>query len=160
MSVTTETAYFAAGCFWGIEEVFRRLEGVRSTVVGYQGGDVLYPTYEQVCTGQTGHAEVVAITYDRDQIDYDRLLSVFWQCHNPRSVNRQALDIGTQYRSAIFYVDEIQREKALKSRSAVKKPWFLSGPIVTEISRAKDFFPAEDYHQQYLEKNRLSSCKK
>lgn len=148
-----ETITFGAGCFWCIEAVLLKVKGVDSVVSGYMGGEVVNPTYEQVCTGLTGHAEVVEVKFDPKVISFDELLEVFWQLHDPTTLNRQGHDVGTQYRSAIFYHTDEQRDAAEKS----KKKWDESGkfrdPIVTEITRATVFYPAEDYHQNYFAKN-------
>ena len=151
-------ATFAAGCFWGVEATFRALPGVTSTRVGYTGGLTQEPTYKQVCTGTTGHAEAVEVTYDPAQVSYDDLLKVFWENHDPTTLNRQGPDFGTQYRSAIFYHDEQQRDVAHRSRQEQEKSGRFSRPIVTEIVPATTFWEAEDYHQQYLEKRGLASC--
>ncbi|MCG8490725.1 MAG: peptide-methionine (S)-S-oxide reductase MsrA [Sneathiellales bacterium] len=158
MSGQKEVGYFAAGCFWGVEAAFRQVKGVVSTAVGYQGGHTLNPNYEQVCSGATDHAEVVAVTFDPAQVSYEQLLSVFWSKHDPTTLNRQGPDIGTQYRSAIFYASDAQKDAAEKSKEALDKAGVFSSPIVTEITRAGDFFMAEDYHQQYLEKRGMASC--
>ena len=149
-------ATFGAGCFWGVEAAFRRLDGVTSTAVGYAGGFREQPTYEQVCSDYTGHAEVVEVTYDEDKIPYERLLAVFWAEHDPTQLNRQGPDLGEQYRSVIFVHDAEQRRAAEASKVRVQKR--LSRPVVTQIEDAPTFWPAEDYHQQYLEKRGLSSC--
>jgi peptide methionine sulfoxide reductase msrA/msrB len=152
-SPATETAYLAGGCFWGMEHILREIPGVISTTVGYTGGTTEKPTYKEVCTGRTGHAEAVAITFNPAAISYDKLLDYFFRMHDPTTKNRQHNDIGTQYRSAIFYTSEEQRSAAEK---AVAR-WNASGkfprPIVTEIVKAGPFYAAEDYHQDYLEKN-------
>jgi peptide-methionine (S)-S-oxide reductase len=151
-----EKATFGAGCFWGVEAAFRRLEGVTGTAVGYAGGGVDNPTYQQVCSHSTGHAEVVEVTYDPDRIPYEQLLAVFWSEHDPTQLNRQGPDVGDQYRSVIFVHDEEQRLAAEASRAQVQAR--LSRPVVTQIEDAPTFWPAEDYHQQYLEKRGLASC--
>ncbi|WP_169543479.1 peptide-methionine (S)-S-oxide reductase MsrA [Sneathiella aquimaris] len=158
MPAESEIAYFAAGCFWGVEAAFRNVSGVISTAVGYQGGDSLNPTYQDVCRGDTNHAEVVRVIFDPARVDYQKLLSVFWDNHNPTTLNRQGPDIGTQYRSAIFYVNDAQKELAEQSKSQLEQAKVFSKPIVTEILKAPDFFMAEDYHQQYLEKRGLATC--
>jgi len=140
-------ALFGGGCFWCLDAIFRRVDGVKDVVVGYSGGDVKNPTYEQVCTGTTGHAEVVMIEFDENKISYDELLDIFFSIHDP--INRQGNDIGTQYRSIIFYFDEEQKEKALKKINELKK----SLNVVTEVVPFKEFFKAEEYHQNYFEKN-------
>ena len=149
-----EKATFAAGCFWGVEEAFRLLDGVTATAVGYMGGQVEEPTYEMVCTGETGHAEVVEVTFDPDQISYAQLLDKFWNKHNPTTVNRQGWDIGTQYRSAIFYHDEEQMHTAEESLNAMDATGPFVDPIVTEITPVAVFWRAEEYHQQYVLKNK------
>ena len=147
----TETAIFGAGCFWGVEAAFRRVDGVVETAVGYSGGHTAEPTYYDVCSGQTGHVEVVRVVFDPARLSYETLLELFWQVHDPTQVNRQGPDIGTQYRSVIFYGSEAQKEAA----EASKKTLVAAGhPIATLIEPAADFWMAEDYHQQYLEKNR------
>lgn len=159
-STETETAVFAAGCFWGIEAGFRAMPGVVDTAVGYIGGHQLYPTYKQVCTGRTGHAEAVKITYDPSKISYDDLLAAFWECHDPTQLNRQGPDRGTQYRSAIFPTDDEQRVRAERSRDALSLNGQLPKPIATTIEDPAQFWMAEDYHQQYLEKSRGgASCR-
>src|SRR6056297_1310148 len=147
-----EKATFAAGCFWGVEEAYRTLEGVVETTVGYMGGKTENPTYEQVCSDTTGHAEVVQVEYDPARISYPQLLERFWRQHNPTTLNRQGVDIGTQYRSAIFYHSDEQRRLAGESRAAVEASGRFADPIVTEIVPAMPFWPAEDYHQQYIHK--------
>ena len=151
-----ETATFGAGCFWGVEATFRRLAGVKSTQVGYMGGTVPDVTYEQVCTHRTGHAEVLEVTFDPKVISYHDLLEVFWNNHNPTTLNRQGPDVGTQYRSAIFYHSPEQKKEAEESRGASQAQF--PRPIVTEITPASEFWRAEEYHQQYLEKRGLSHC--
>lgn len=151
-------ATFGAGCFWGVEEFFRQVEGVLETKAGYLGGEIPNPTYEEVCTNNTGHAEAVQVEYDPNVINYTALLNVFWNNHNPTQLNRQGNDIGTQYRSAIFYHTEDQKAEAEKSRAALIASGKFSKPIVTEITEASTFFEAEPYHQQYLQKHGLSSC--
>ncbi|TNE36575.1 MAG: peptide-methionine (S)-S-oxide reductase [Alphaproteobacteria bacterium] len=158
MTGSTEFAYFAAGCFWGVEAAFRQVKGVKATVVGYQGGATQSPSYEEVCTGTTNHAEVVQVEFDPEVVSYEELLDVFWQIHDPTTLNRQGPDIGTQYRSAIFYRDEAQKDLAEKSKAAQGPRGMFRRPVVTEISPALDFYPAEDYHQQYLEKRGLATC--
>src|SRR5215510_6745724 len=152
----TEKATFGAGCFWGVEESFRNVKGVLSTSVGYAGGRKDHPTYQDVCTDRTGHAEVVEVEFDPSQVSYPDLLDVFWANHNPTTLNRQGPDVGTQYRSAIFYHSPEQAEQAHASREAAQARF--SRPIVTEITPASEFWPAEEYHQQYLEKRGLSHC--
>ena len=154
--MTTKKATFGAGCFWGVEAAFRRLDGVTGTRVGYAGGRVDNPSYKQVCYENTGHAEVVEVTYDDEQIPYEQLLAVFWAEHDPTQLNRQGPDIGTQYRSVIFVHDEEQRLAAEASRDRVQAR--LPKPVVTQIEDAPPFWEAEDYHQRYLEKRGLASC--
>ena len=149
-------ATFGAGCFWGVEATFRKLVGVRSAVVGYSGGSFENPTYEDVCSGKTGHAEVVQLEYDPPKVSYEDLLDVFWNCHDPTTVNRQGPDIGTQYRSAIFFHDADQESAAITSKQKLQSSGRYPSPIVTEITPAEAFYPAEDYHQRYLEKRGLS----
>lgn len=149
-------ATFGAGCFWGVEATFRKLVGVRSAVVGYSGGSFENPTYEDVCSGKTGHAEVVQLEYDPPEVSYEDLLDVFWNCHDPTTVNRQGPDIGTQYRSAIFFHDADQESAAITSKQKLQSSGRYPSPIVTEITPAEAFYPAEDYHQRYLEKRGLS----
>ena len=151
-------ATFGAGCFWGVEAAFRQIPGVISTRVGYLGGTLDNPTYRDVCSGRTGHAEVVEVTYDADRLTYDDMLTVFWDNHNPTTLNRQGPDIGTQYRSAIFYHDDEQKAAAIASKEERDRSGRYRTPIVTEITPASTFYEAEDYHQQYLEKRGLSSC--
>jgi peptide-methionine (S)-S-oxide reductase len=151
-------ATFGAGCFWGVEETFRRVPGVRDVAVGYSGGTLENPTYEDVCTDATGHAEVVEVDYDPEAVSYDRLLELFWNGHNPTQLNRQGPDVGTQYRSVIFFHTPEQEAAARASRQALEKSGRFARPIVTEISPAQKFWRAEDYHQRYLEKRGLGSC--
>jgi peptide-methionine (S)-S-oxide reductase len=151
-----ETATFAAGCFWGVEAAFRALPGVTSTTVGYTGGDAEHPAYEQVCRGRTGHAEAVEVEYDPSVISYEDLLATFWSIHNPTTRNRQGWDIGSQYRSAVFFHDRNQRETAIASRDHHQST--LRREIVTQIVPAERFWSAEDYHQQYLEQRDQASC--
>jgi peptide-methionine (S)-S-oxide reductase len=148
----TKKATFAAGCFWGVEASFRRVKGILSTQVGYSGGHVANPSYREVCTGKTGHAESVRLEYDPDLISYEELLEVFWDIHDPTSSNRQGPDIGSQYRSVIFYHDEDQRKSAKKSVARLQRSGEYKRDIVTEIVPAAEFYPAEDYHQRYYEK--------
>jgi len=147
-------AMFAAGCFWGVEAAFRRVVGVTDVIVGYSGGARDNPTYEEVCTGMTGHAEVVEVQYDDSRISYETLLETFWDCHDPTQLNFQGADIGTQYRSAIFTLGEAQAEAAMMSKKAEQDSGHHRGDIVTEITPAKTFWRAEEYHQQYLVKKR------
>lgn len=153
-----EQATFGAGCFWGVEETFRQTPGVTDTAVGYEGGTLDNPTYRDVCTGRTGHAEVVQVTFDPAAVSYDTLLDIFWANHDPTTLNRQGPDHGTQYRSAIFYGSPEQQVTA----EASKEKWSASGrfrrPIVTEVIPAEAFYRAEEYHQQYLAKRGMASC--
>ncbi|MEM7043113.1 MAG: peptide-methionine (S)-S-oxide reductase MsrA [Pseudomonadota bacterium] len=151
-------ATFAAGCFWGVEAAFRKVPGVLSTAVGYEGGAVDQPSYEIVCTGRTGHAEVVQVEFDPDKVGYDQLLDIFWANHDPTQLNRQGPDIGTQYRSAIFFHDAEQEEEAKASLKRQEAAGIHRGAIVTEITPTSTFWMAEDYHQQYLEKRGLAQC--
>jgi len=153
----TETASFAAGCFWGVEEAFRCLDGVIYTAVGYMGGEFENPTYEDVCTGATGHAETVEIVYDPHVLSYNELLAVFWNNHDPTTPNRQGPDVGSQYRSVIFYYNEEQKKQAENSKKQVQSRFRQD--IVTQITPATKFFKAEDYHQQYLAKRGRKSCR-
>jgi peptide-methionine (S)-S-oxide reductase len=152
----TDKATFGAGCFWGVEETFRKLKGVISTTVGYAGGNKENPSYEDVCTDRTGHAEVVEVEFDPSQIRYEQLLDVFWSSHNPTTLNRQGPDVGTQYRSVIFYDTPEQKTAAEKSR--IEKAAKFPRPIVTQIEPAPKFWRAEEYHQRYLEKRGQSHC--
>ena len=147
----TETAIFGAGCFWGVEAAFRRVDGVVETAVGYSGGQTTEPGYYDVCSGQTGHAEVVRVVFDPARVSYEELLELFWQVHDPTQVNRQGPDIGTQYRTVIFYGSEAQKEAAKASKSKLVA---AGHPIATLIEPSAEFWMAEDYHQQYFEKNR------
>lgn len=151
-------ATFAAGCFWGVEATFRQIPGVNSTRVGYTGGNTENPTYKEVCTDRTGHAEAVEVDYDPARVRYADLLRIFWENHDPTQLNRQGPDWGTQYRSAIFYHSPEQAAEAKASKEALENARRYSKPIVTQIVPAVAFYPAEDYHQQYLEKRGLASC--
>jgi len=151
-------ATFAAGCFWGVEATFRKVPGVIDTAVGYSGGHTENPTYEEVCTDRTGHAEVVRVEYDPEQVTYEQLLDVFFNCHNPTTLNRQGPDIGTQYRSAIFYHTPEQQQAALAAKEALDASGKFGRPIVTQIEPAGPFYRAEEYHQRYLEKTGRGSC--
>ena len=155
----TQRAIFAAGCFWGIEAAFRELDGVTATTVGYSGGHTEAPTYEQVCSGRTGHAESVEVVYDPSRVSYDQLLNLFWEIHDPTTLNRQGPDIGEQYRSAVFFLNPEQEAAARKSLQTADTGGRFKRPIVTEITPASKFYPAEDYHQQYFEKRGVSHCR-
>ena len=155
----TEKATFAAGCFWGVESAFRQVPGVIDAVSGYSGGTRDEPTYEDVCTGRTGHAESVEVEFDPAKVSYGQLLDVFWENHDPTTLNRQGPDVGTQYRSAVFFHDEAQRKEAEASKERLEKSGRYRRPIVTEIAPAQTFWRAEEYHQRYLEKRGLAHCK-
>jgi len=154
----TSKATFGAGCFWGVEATFRELEGVVDAAAGYEGGQMLDPTYKDVCTDRTGHAEVVEVEYDPSKISYQRLLNVFWDAHDPTQVNRQGPDFGTQYRSVIFFHTAEQEEAARASKDALEKSGRFRRPIATQIEPARTFYRAEEYHQQYLAKRGLRHC--
>lgn len=154
----SHTASFAAGCFWGVEARFRALDGVIDAPVGYMGGTTSDPTYKEVCSGNTGHAETVQVSYDPAAISYEALLDAFFEMHNPTTLNRQGPDRGTQYRSAIFYHDEAQRRAALKKIDELGASGRWSSPIVTQVQPAGPFWRAEEYHQRYLEKNQNAHC--
>lgn len=156
--MATEIAAFAAGCFWGVEATFRKVDGVVDTAVGYSGGSLENPTYQDVCTGRTGHAEVVEVEYDSSQVSFEELLDVFWGCHNPTTPNRQGSDVGTQYRSAVFCRTPEQQATALASKEKLAASGRLAAPIVTEIQPASPFYRAEEYHQRYFEKQGKDSC--
>jgi peptide-methionine (S)-S-oxide reductase len=153
-----EKATFAAGCFWGVEAAFRQVSGVTATRVGYAGGGAENPTYELVCSDRTGHAEAVEVTYDSERVAYDDLLEIFWSNHNPTTRNRQGFDVGSQYRSVIFFHSSAQEAAARASKERLEAEGRFRNPIVTEIQPAPEFYEAEDYHQQYLEKRGRSSC--
>ncbi len=153
-----EKAAFAAGCFWGVEAAFRQVEGVVETTVGYTGGNRPHPTYEDVCTDTTGHAETVRGIYDPNQVSYEQLLQIFWKIHDPTTPNRQGPDVGSQYRSAIFYYDARQLSAAQASKSQIEQSGRFNRPIITEITPAGSFYPAEEYHQRYLEKRGRANC--
>ena len=157
-STMKELATFGAGCFWGVQAAFDELDGVLETRAGYLGGHLQNPTYEQVCQGNSGHAEVVQVTFDPQCISYEQLLERFWQLHDPTQKNRQGPDVGSQYRSAIFTHSAAQQKMAEASRAALEASGQYSRPIVTEITPATTFYPAEDYHQHYLKKKGLGSC--
>ena len=152
-------ATFAAGCFWGVEAAFREVEGVLSTRVGYAGGRSDQPTYREVCSGRTGHAEAVEVTYDPERVSYDDLLNVFWETHDPTTLNRQGPDVGEQYRSAIFFQDSAQEAAARASKERLAQSGKYSREIVTEITPASQFWEAEEYHQQYFEKHGMAHCR-
>ena len=152
-------ASFAAGCFWGVEAAFRQVEGVRETAVGYSGGRTENPTYESVCAGRTGHAETVEVEFDPAKVSYEQLLDVFWENHDPTTLNRQGPDVGEQYRSAIFFSTPEQEAAAVASKKAREKSGRYKRPIVTEITPASTFYRAEEYHQRYLEKHGLAHCR-
>ncbi len=152
----TELATFGAGCFWGVEVTFRNVKGVKDALVGYLGGSMENPTYKDVCTGRTGHAEVVQVEFDPSQVTFEKLLGVFWENHNPTTLNRQGPDVGAQYRSAIFFHGPEQQRAAVASKESHQAGF--KKPIVTAIEPAQEFWMAEDYHQQYLEKRGLAHC--
>ncbi|MDO9376192.1 MAG: peptide-methionine (S)-S-oxide reductase MsrA [Ferruginibacter sp.] len=152
-AATTDSATFGTGCFWCTEAIFQQLEGVKSVTSGYSGGQVNNPTYKQVCTGTTGHAECLKVVYDPAKITYDELLEVFWQVHDPTTLNRQGNDVGTQYRSVVFYQDETQKAKAEKYKAELTKSGAWDNPVVTTIEPMVKFYPAEDYHQNYYNDN-------
>jgi peptide-methionine (S)-S-oxide reductase len=153
-----EKAMFGAGCFWGVEEAFRQLPGVTATAVGYAGGTLANPSYQQVCTDRTGHAEVVEMEFDPEQVNYQQLLELFWSLHDPTTVNRQGPDVGSQYRSVIFYHSPEQVEAARASKAAQEAAGRYRRPIVTQIEPAPTFYRAEEYHQQYFAKRGGGSC--
>ena len=152
------TATFGAGCFWGVEEEFRRMPGVTETAVGYMGGHLENPTYRAVCTDLTGHAEVVQVQFDPAQISYDRLLELFWELHDPTTLNRKGPDVGTQYRSVVFFHDPDQQAAAVAMKEQLQSSGKFRRPVVTEIAPASTFWRAEEYHQKYIQKNGGSSC--
>ena len=156
--MATEKATFGAGCFWGVESTFRSIEGVIDAAVGYAGGKMENPTYEDVCTDETGHAEVVQVEFDPALVSYEKLLDVFWASHNPTTLNRQGPDVGTQYRSVIFYHSPEQRVAAAASKEALAKSGKFRSPVVTQIEPAPTFYRAEEYHQRYLEKRGRTHC--
>ena len=156
----TEKAIFAAGCFWHVEEAFSKVSGVTSTRVGYTGGESPNPTYEEVCSGKTGHAESVEVEYDDSKVSYDQLLDAFWKMHDPTTVNRQGPDMGEQYRSAIFYLTPEQRAAASASKERLERSGRLGKrSVVTQIMPAKTFFGAEDYHQKYFQRSSRLGCR-
>lgn len=156
--MTTELATFGAGCFWGVELKFRGVEGVREAIVGYEGGETADPTYRDVCTGRTGHAEVVQVEYDPGVVSFGRLLDVFFTLHDPTTADRQGPDIGSQYRSAIFFHDESQKLAAESKIASLAAEGRFRRPIVTQVVPSRTFYRAEEYHQQYLEKNGRAGC--
>ena len=149
----TKTAIFAAGCFWGIESAFNSVEGVEKAISGYAGGEKADPTYEEVCKGNTGHAEVVQVTFDADSISYREILEIFFALHNPTQLNRQGNDVGTQYRSAVFYHDDTQKAEAEKIIAEITEEEIWPDPVVTEIVAVNNYYDAEDYHQDYFKNN-------
>ncbi|HVB58122.1 MAG TPA: peptide-methionine (S)-S-oxide reductase MsrA [Candidatus Acidoferrales bacterium] len=151
-------ATFAAGCFWGVEDAFRQVRGVTSATVGYTGGTKANPSYKDVCTGTTGHAEALEVEFDPKEVSYLELLATFWKSHDPTTLNRQGPDVGTQYRSAIFFHDAEQEAEARDSKATLEKAGIFKRPIVTAIEPASTFYRAEEYHQQYLEKQGIRSC--
>ena len=153
-----EKAMFGAGCFWGVEATFRNIKGVTDVAVGYAGGTTENPTYEDVCSDETGHAEVVEVTFDPAQVSYEELLNVFWSNHNPTTLNRQGPDVGAQYRSVIFYYTPEQKAAAEQSKAGLDKSEKFRSPIVTQIEPAPKFYRGEEYHQRYLEKRGMSHC--
>lgn len=153
-----QKATFGAGCFWGVEQAFRHVKGVTATQVGYLGGTMNNPTYHDVCTDMTGHAEVVQVEFDPSKVSYEDLVNVFWSCHDPTQLNQQGPDVGTQYRSAIFFHSPEQEKAARASKEKREASGRYKRPIVTEITPASEFWIAEDYHQQYLEKRGINSC--
>ncbi|MDG6218405.1 MAG: peptide-methionine (S)-S-oxide reductase MsrA [Candidatus Thermoplasmatota archaeon] len=153
-----QQATFGAGCFWGVQYTFDQMKGVTKTTVGYMGGSTDNPSYEEVCSDKTGHAEVVHIEFDETRISYEELLTIFWKIHDPTQKNRQGLDVGSQYRSVIFYHSEKQRSEAVKSKEELDKSGKYKRPIVTEIVAASKFYPAENYHQNYFEKHGATGC--
>jgi len=153
-----ETATFGAGCFWGVEEAFRLLEGVVATAAGYAGGTTDDPTYKEVCSGRSGHAEVVRVEFDPARVTYEKLLELFWSIHDPTQLDRQGPDVGSQYRTVIFHHDDRQRDAATASREAVEKSGRFARPVVTRIEPASTFWRAEDYHQQYIARGGAGAC--
>jgi peptide-methionine (S)-S-oxide reductase len=151
-------ATFAAGCFWGVEAEFQKVKGVKSTMVGYTGGNFKDPTYHDVCSGKTGHAEAIQIEYDPDLVSYEQLSEIFWNIHDPTTLNRQGPDVGSQYRSAIFFHSQEQEKFAIKSKENLQNSGRYPNKVVTEIIPASLFYKAEEYHQKYLEKDGLGSC--
>lgn len=152
-SIETDTAIFGAGCFWCVEAVFQRVPGIQKLISGYSGGQTIDPTYKEICEGNTGHAEVVMVVYNPKEVSFETLLSVFWQTHNPTTLNRQGNDVGTQYRSVIFYVNEVQKTLSEQIKAELDKSGAFNAPIVTEITALSKFYEAEDYHQNYYNQN-------
>jgi peptide-methionine (S)-S-oxide reductase len=159
MTEELKIATFGAGCFWGVEAAFRKIKGIESTIVGYMGGNLDNPTYQDVCSGSTGHTEVVEVKYDPESVSYEELVEYFWGIHDPTTLNRQGPDVGVQYRSVIFYHDKEQEKIAKKSKENLQKNGIFQRKIVTAIEPAKTFWKAEEYHQQYLEKTGQKSCR-
>jgi peptide-methionine (S)-S-oxide reductase len=157
--MSQQTASFAAGCFWGVEARFREVEGVVDAVSGYMGGEVENPTYKQVCGGHTGHAEAVQVTFDGETVSYEELLDVFFDMHNPTTLNRQGPDFGSQYRSAVYFHNDEQQSETHRKIAEIDQSGKWSSPVVTEVAPAKTFWRAEEYHQRYFEKNGASHCK-
>jgi len=153
-----ERATFGAGCFWGVEAAFHQVKGVASTAAGYAGGRLANPTYQEVCTGETGHAEVVEVEFDPDEVSFDELLDVFWAIHDPTQVNRQGPDVGEQYRSVIFCSSPDQEDAALLSKARIERLKRFKKPIITEIRPGATFYRAEEFHQRYLEKHGMAAC--
>lgn len=158
MKTNIQKVTFGAGCFWHVEDAFSKIPGVISAGCGYSGGNLENPTYEDVCTGKTGHVEVVQMEYDADKISFEKLLEAFWEMHDPTTLNRQGPDIGTQYRSAIFFHSLEQEKIAKESKEKLEKSKKFKNKIVTEISKAKEFYRAEEYHQKYFQKRGIKSC--
>ena len=156
--MNSQTAIFAGGCFWSVEDTFRKIPGVTDVVVGYTGGSTEQPIYQQVCTGSTGHAEAVQVTFNPAEVSYEQLLNAFWNMHDPTQANRQGPDVGTQYRSAIFFLSPEQKLEAERSRDALAASGKYHKPIMTEITSASLFWNAEEYHQRYVEKNGGAAC--
>lgn len=153
-----QTATFGAGCFWGVEEAFRNVAGVLATAAGYAGGTTENPAYKEVCSGRTGHAEVVQVEFDPARVSYEQLLELFWSIHDPTQINRQGPDVGTQYRTVIFHHSDIQRDAAMASKEALGKSGRFRKPVATEIGPAPTFWRAEDYHQQYIANGGSGAC--
>jgi|SRR3989344_2357239 len=158
MDAQTKTVYFGAGCFWGIEHEFQHMDGVLNTEVGYMGGHVQNPTYEQVCGGKTGHIETTKVEFDPEIVSYEKLLDKFWEIHDSTQLNRQGPDVGFQYRSVIFYTDDEKKKTAEKSKEKLEASGKYDGEVVTAIEQAKEFYPAEEYHQDYFHKTGQRSC--